>query len=76
MRSLLKQNLDNKLWLNLHVEGLCKKTSTEIHTLARVILFINSFEKKYSHECFFRSQFSYCLLVLKCHGRSLKDKIN
>ena len=39
--SLLCIKIDNKLNFNLHVESLCKNTSSKMHALARITPYMN-----------------------------------
>ena len=62
--------------MNAHVEDLCKKASRKIHALARVTPYMTVSKGRILMNAFFRSQFSYCPLVLVCHSRTLNNKIN
>ena len=57
---LLRMKIGNKLWLNAHVEDLCKKAIRKIHALARVTSYMIVLKRSILMNAFFRSQFSYC----------------
>ena len=65
--------IDNKLRLNAHVEGLCKKVSSKMHTLDRVTPYMTGLILM---NAFFRSHPSYCPVVWMCHSRTVNNKIN
>ena len=67
---------DNKLNFNTHVSKLCKKAGQKIHALARISNFMSLNQRKLIMNAFISSQFSYCLLIWKCHSRSLNARIN
>ena len=56
--------------------GVIKKASNKINALSRVRSFMNLSKKKMLMNSFFKSQFSYCLLVWMCHSRTINKKIN
>ena len=43
---LLRIQIDNKLNVEAHLNGLCKKASSKIHALARISPYLNQFKKK------------------------------
>ena len=53
-----------------------KKARNKINALSRVIPLMNLSKKKILMNSFFKSQFSYCLLVWMCHSRRINNKIN
>ena len=56
--------------------GVNKKASNKTNALSRVRSFMNFSKKKMLMNSFFKSQFSYCLLVWMCHSRTINKKIN
>ena len=73
---LLEIKIDNKLRLNSHLEGLCKKSSRKMHALARVTSYMAVSKRPILMNDFFRSQFNYYPLLWMCHSRTLNNKIN
>ena len=47
-----------------------------MHTLARVIAFVNLSKQCLQINSFFKSQFNYCPLIWMCHSRENKRKVN
>ena len=67
---------DDKSKFQYHIENLCKEASLKLSALPCVAYFVDLPQKKVLFNAFFPSQFSYCTLVLMCHGRTLNNKIN
>ena len=59
-----------------HISELCKKASRKIHALARVTPYMDISKKLVLMNAFFKSQFSYCLLVWMGYSRANSSKIN
>ena len=73
---LLGVKFDRKLSFNDHIYELCKKANRKIHALSRVASYMNISKRHILMNAFFKSQFSYCLLVWMCHSRANNGKIN
>ena len=58
------------------MKDLYKKSSCNVHALARITLYMD-FPKKLSFLMLFsKSQFSHCPLAWMCHSRRLNNKTN
>ena len=68
--------IDNQLYFDIHITGLCKKASNKLNALARISSFIDLDKRKVLMRAFFLSQFSYCPLVWMLHSRKLNNRIN
>ena len=68
--------IDNKLTLEEHVEGLCKKASQKVSAVARISSLMRFEQRKRIVNLFIRSHFSYCPLVWMFHNRSLNNCID
>ena len=53
-----------------------KKTSRKIDALSRVTPYMDISKRRILMNAFFKSQFSYCLLVWMCHSHANNSKIN
>ena len=73
---LLGVKFDHKLSFDDHISKLCKKVSRKIHALSRVASYMNTSKRRILMNAFFKSQFSYCLLVWMCHSHANNGKIN
>ena len=73
---LLGVKFDHKLSFNDHISEICKKATRKIHALPRAAPYVNISKRHILMNAFFRSQFSYCLLVWMCHSLANNDKIN
>ena len=60
---LLGVKFDHKLSFDDHISELCKKAGKKIHALSRVASFMHISKRRILMNAFFKSQFSYCLLV-------------
>ena len=67
---------DDKLYFDDHISELCKKASRKIHALSGVAPYMNISKRRIIMNVFFKSQFSYCILVWMCHNRANSGKIN
>ena len=76
IEKLLGVKLDHKLTFNSHISEFCKKASKKFHKLARLTPHINTSKRFVIINAFFKSQFSYWLLVWMCHSRVNHSKIN
>ena len=76
MVKLLGVTVDNKLSFKPHLNLVCKKVSQKLYAVARVSKFISKNKLRVIMKAFIMSQFTYCLLVWKCHSRTLNNKIN
>ena len=68
--------IDNKLTLEEHVEGLCKKASQKVSAVTRISSLMKFEQRKRIVDLFVTSHFSYYLLVYMFHGRRLNDGID
>ena len=73
---LLGIKIDNKLTLEEHVEGLCKKASPQISALARISFLMKFEQRKRIVKSFITSHISYCPLVWMFHSRRLNNHIH
>ena len=60
---LLGVKIDSKPSFENHVSFLCKKTSQKLHTLARVVNFMDLAKLKSPMKAFITSQFNFCHLI-------------
>ena len=65
---LLGVTVDANLNFNCHLENILKKSSKNVHVLARIT--------PYMSIPYFTSQFNYCPLTWMCHSRTVNNKIN
>ena len=68
--------IDNKLTLEEHVEGLCKKASQKVSAVARISSLMRFEQRKRIVNLFITSHFSYCPLVWMFHNRRLNNRID
>ena len=68
--------IDNKLTLDEHVEGLCKKTSQKISAVARISSLMRFEQRKRIVNLFITSHFSHYPLVWMFHSRRLNNRID
>ena len=68
--------IDNKLTLEEHVEGLCKKASQKVSAVARISSLMRFEQRKRIVNLFITSHFSYCPLVWMFHSRRLNNRID
>ena len=68
--------IDNKLTLDEHVEGLCKKNSQKISAVARISSLMRFEQRKRIVNLFITSHFSYYPLVWMFHSRRLNNRID
>ena len=73
---LLGIKFDNKLSFENHVSSFCKKASQKLHTLTRIVNYMNLSKPKALMKTFFTSQFNYCPLVWMFNSRELNHGIN
>ena len=66
----------NKLTLEEHLEGLCKKASQKVSAVTRISSLMKFEQRKRIVDLFVTSHFSYYLLVYMFHGRRLNDGID
>ena len=67
--------IDNKLTLEEHVEGLCKKASQKVSAVARISSLMRFEQRKRIVNLFITSHFSYYPLVWMFHSRRLNNRI-
>ena len=72
---LLGIKVDCGLNFENYLDRVIKKASNKVNALSRVTPFMN-LSKKMLVDSFFKSQFSYCLLVWMSHSRTINNKIN
>ena len=68
--------IDNKLTLDEHVEGLCKKASQKISAVARISSLMRFEQRKRIVNLFITSHFSHYPLVWMFHSRRLNNRID
>ena len=68
--------IDNKLTLDEHVEGLCKKTSQKISAVARISSLMRFEQRKRIVNLFITSHFSHYPLVWMFYSRRLNNRID
>ena len=73
---LLGIKIDTKFSFENHVSSLCKKASQKLHTLARVVNYMDLSKRKCLMKAFLTSQFNYCSLIWMFHSRKLNNHIN
>ena len=64
--------IDGRLNYNNHLETIIKKPSQKVYALARIAPYM--LKKTLLMNAFFKSRFSYCLLVWMSHGRLMNNK--
>ena len=72
---LIGVNIEGRLNFDYHVNTLLKKANKKYHALARVRNYTDTKKRRALMNDFITSQFSYCPLVWKFHGRSLNKRI-
>ena len=75
-QKLLGLVIDKGLNFNKHLEIICKKTSTKVTALARMVRIIPFEKKKSLMNAFIESQFSYCPLIWMFCSKKMNNKIN
>ena len=75
-QKLLGIKFDSSLSLENHLENLYKKASQKLHTLRRIINYMDLPERNVLMKAFVTSQFSYCPLIWILHCRTLNNCIN
>ena len=73
---LLGLTIDKKLTFEKHLDCMCKKASSKVSALARMIKFIPLEKKKILMKAFIESQFSYCPLIWMFCSRKMNNRIN
>ena len=68
--------IDNKLTLEEHVEGLCKKASQKVSAVARISSLMRFEQKKRIVNLFMTSNFSHYPLVWMFHSRRIDNRID
>ena len=71
---LLGVKIDNKLNLDTHFKGLCKKANNKLRAFARATPFMSFEKNKVVINSFFNAKFNYCLLISMLHSRSNNNK--
>ena len=67
--------IDNKLTLEEHIEGLCKKASQKVSAVARISSLTRFEQRKRIVNLFITSHFSHCPLVWMFHSRRINNHI-
>ena len=75
-QKLLRIKFDSSLSFEGHITNLCKKASQKLHTLARIVHYMDLPKRMVLMKAFVTSQFSYCPLIWMSHSRTLKNRIN
>ena len=73
---LIGTKFDSKLSFENHVSSLCKKTSQKLHSLTRIINYMNLPKPKALMKTFVIPQFNYYPLIWMFHSRELNNRIN
>ena len=73
---LLGITIDKNLNFNEHLSIICKKASTKVTALARLVTILPFERKRLLMKAFIESQFSYCPLIWMFCSRKMNDKIN
>ena len=74
---LLGNLLDKELKFEKHLEMICKRASSKVTAMGRLIKILPMNRKKVLMNSFIESQFSYCpLLWMFCCSRRLNNRIN
>ena len=73
---LLGLTIDKQLNFNAHLSDICKRASTKVTALARLVRFISFEKKRLLMKSFIESQFSYCPLIWMFCSRIMNKKIN
>ena len=68
--------IDNKLTLEEHIEGLCKKASQKVSAVARISSLMRFEQRKRIVNLFITSHFSHYPLVWMFHSRRLNNRID
>ena len=68
--------IDNKLTLEEHGEGLCKKASQKVSAVARISSLMRFEQRKCIVNLFMTSRFSHYPLVWMFHSRRINNRIN
>ena len=68
--------IDNKLTLEEHVEGLCRKASQKVGAVAKMSSFIRFEQRKRIVNLFMTSHFSHYPLVWMFHSRRINNCID
>ena len=62
-QKLLGMNFDSSLSFEGHITNLCRKASQKLHTLARIVNYMDLLKRKVLMKAFITSQFSYYPLI-------------
>ena len=73
---LLGITIDSNLFIEEHVNNLCKKASQKLNASARIPCYMDIQKPRTTMKSFTTSQFGYCPLVWMFHSRSLNNRIN
>ena len=73
---LLGITIDSNLFIEEHVNNLCKKASQKLNASARIPCYMDIQKRRTTMKSFTTSQFGYCPLVWMFHSRSLNNRIN
>ena len=72
---LIGTKFDSKLSFENHVSSLCKKASQKLHSLTRIINYMNLPKPKALMKTFVIPQFNYYPLIWMFHSRELNNRI-
>lgn len=73
---LLGLMIDKKLSFETHLNNICKKASSKVTALSRMMNFIPMEKKRLLMKAFIESQFSYCSLLWMFCSRKMNNRIN
>ena len=73
---LLGLTIDNKLNFGIHINNICKVTSTKNKRSKRIRSRLNLSQKIFLYNSFTLSQLNYCCLVSMFCSKTLQNKIN
>ena len=73
---LIGTKFDSKLSFENHISSLCKKASQKLHSLTRIINYINLPKPKALMKTSVIPQFNYYPLIWMFHSRELNNRIN
>ena len=68
--------IENKLTLEEHIDGLCKKASQKVNAVARISSLMRFEQRKRIVNLFITSHFSHYPLVWMFHSRRLNNRID
>ena len=73
---LLGITVDKQLNFNAHLSNICKKASSKVTALARLVRLLPFHKRRLMLKTFIESQFSYCPLIWMFCSKKMNNKIN